>query len=159
MSFFASKPSRVALDWLLADPLSGSVLARAQRLQELQRDVDHWASEHHFRLMVASYDQQRIKVLTSHPAILARIRQQIPGLIAFLQHRGWQVNAIEPKVQAKAVQVLPVRYPKNAIFSAVARNEWRKLQGSLTNDDLKRATQKLCEHHGISSDPEGDLNR
>ena len=150
MAQFFNAPSKVALDWLKQDPKSGSILSQVRRLQALQADVNSWTSSRQLRLTVSSCNEGVAKIFVSHPAILSRFRQQVPGLIEFLQSKGWQVSAIEAKVQAKLVTFTPVTYPKTAHLGPKGRQAWAALKSQLSDEHLKKAAEKLCDHHGIA---------
>ena len=121
-----------------------------QTLIALQKEVDAWAAERHLRLQVASYQSAKLRLLTSHPAMLARIRQQTPSLLERLQLKGWAVEAINPKVQTRAIESQIVHYPKKAVMNDKAKQEWLALKNSISDESLKAATAKLCKHHGWS---------
>ena len=151
MSKFIQKPSKIALDWLQADPQSGSLMAQVERLASLQEHVNLWAKPRHLHLSVANYHQRSMRVLVSHPAILSRLRQQIPSLILHLQTYHWQIIAIESKVQAKQSPVVTTKYPKVAQIGPTGRQAWADLASTLTDENLRRSALKLCKHHNIDA--------
>ena len=83
-------------------------------------------------------------------ALATKLKQQCPKLLASLQERGWQINAVRIKVQVRRVveKAPPVKQlvlPGKALqaFSTLERN----LENSSRNTDLLTALSRLLERH------------
>jgi hypothetical protein len=145
----APRKTRVAMEWLKTTAGQGqSLLMQARHLVQLQQDIDAWGGRQRLKLMVGLLKEGKLKVFTDHPAMLARTRQQLPSLLSELNERGWNLNAIELKLKSFQEAAAPTARPKQGKFSETARKEWLSLQESLHDEQIKAATQRLCDHNG-----------
>jgi hypothetical protein len=143
------RKTRVALEWLKTTAGQGqSLLKQASHLVQLQQDLDAWGARQRLKLMVGLLKEGKLKVFSDHPAMLTRTRQQLPSLMAQLNERGWGLNEIELKLKSFQEAAPAVTRPKQGKFSEAARKEWMTLQDSLHDEQIKAATQRLCEHNG-----------
>ena len=141
--------TRVAMEWLKTTTGQGqSLLHQARNLVQLQQDIDAWGARQKLKLVVGLLKEGKLKVFTDHPAMLTRTRQHLPSLLAHLNECGWRLSAIDLKLKSFQEPAIQANRPKQGKFSEAARKEWLSLQASLHDEQIKAATQRLCEHNG-----------
>lgn len=107
-------PTPDAVSWLNNSQRGASLLATAQRLATLQRDVQRILPEPlASACQVLKWQEDRLQLGIPTAAHSAKLRQVVPRLVQGLQQHGWQVNEIKVRVQAP-VAFEPPRPPRGA---------------------------------------------
>jgi hypothetical protein len=95
---------------------------------------------------VAAHDGRTLVITTGNGAIAAKLRQQLPSLLAKFQERGVEVTSIQVRVQARNPEPTP-GHPKQIALSSAALSDLERLSKSLEDAPLKMAVETMIARH------------
>jgi hypothetical protein len=96
---------------------------------------------------VVSFERSQLVVGAAHAAVAAKVRQIEPSLLAALQKRGWQVDAIRFKPHWRPPEAPRARPVKEAPGDdAVAQVS--ALARQIRHTGLSQALSRLARRHG-----------
>ncbi|MCK9510231.1 MAG: DUF721 domain-containing protein [Pigmentiphaga sp.] len=143
-----------AVSWLNNSQRGASLLATAQRLAALQRDVQRILPEPlASACQVLKWQEDRLQLGIPTAAHSAKLRQVVPRLVQGLQQHGWQVNEIRVRVQAPVAlePPQPHRGP-HADLDAQALAAFTELQAQLpAGGPLHDAVERLLKRRAASA--------
>lgn len=115
---------------------------KAAQLLALQRHYEQVAPPALVRAShVVQLDQQTLLLAADNSAAAAKLRQLAPNLTQLFHRGGYQVTAIQVRVQVALPPVIST--PAPASLSATGRKRLIDLAGELPDSPLKRALQRL----------------
>jgi hypothetical protein len=95
---------------------------------------------------VAAHDGRTLVITTGNGAIAAKLRQQLPSLLAKFQERGIEVTSIQVRVQARNPDQAS-RHSKQIALSEAALTDLERLSRSLEDAPLKMAVETMIARH------------
>jgi hypothetical protein len=127
-----------------------SLIPSAQRVISLQKECANILPSMFRECAVVRFEAGELLMSVPHTALAARLKQQLPQLKAALLKRGWQVSAIQMKVQVKSATAEPVHckevfLPEAALDSLAALHQ--NLEDTPRNAALKAALETLVRRH------------
>lgn len=140
-----TSPQRAAIAWLRNEPAFAALGEQAARMAALERDLR--SALPGITLTVVSFERSQLVVGAQHAAVAAKVRQIEPSLIASLQKRGWQVDAIRFKPHWRPPAVPSARPVKEAP-DAQAVAKVAELAGQVRHTGLSEALSRLARRHG-----------
>jgi hypothetical protein len=137
-------------DFLQKNDAIAPLLPTLQRNASLQKDCRMSLPAMFEACEVLALDAGQLTLSAPNAALSSKLRQQLPNLLAALQQRGWQINAIRLKLQV-GKNIRPEPPEKTIAFSGRALQAFQHLEQNLENSrqntELKAALQKLLERH------------
>ncbi|PXX43994.1 DciA family protein [Undibacterium pigrum] len=141
-------------DFLRSNERISQLLPTVQRNLKLQKDCGLILPPIFASCEVMQVTEGQLTLSAPNAALATKLKQQCPKLQAFLQERGWQINAIRIKVQVRRVVEKPVAV-KQIAFSGKALQAFGQLEHALEdtpqNADLRAALARLIERHRSGS--------
>ncbi len=139
-----------AADFLRSNDKISQLLPTVQRHLALQRDCGSVLPPIFASCEVMQITEGQLTLSAPNAALATKLKQQCPKLQAFLQERGWQINAIRIKVQVKRVAEKPVA-KKQIELTGKALQAFDHLEQTLEktpqNAGLRAALASLVERH------------
>ncbi|MBC3881419.1 DUF721 domain-containing protein [Undibacterium sp. LX40W] len=134
-----------------SDKLS-PLLPTVKRNISLQKECESFLPPIFGHCEVLNLHEDQLVLSAPNAAIASKLKQQLPKLLAHLQHRGWQINAIRIKVQVKKT-VEKQQAVKQALLTPSALNAFKTLEDSLEttpqNEALKAALARMLSRNGV----------
>ena len=141
-------------EFLRQDSATGGLLPAAERLVQLQQDLNPLLPVGSEKACEIHLDGEGTLVIRASSAALAgKLRQMAPSIQAGLNHRGWKVSAIQLRVQPLNNSNKSMAYneveaaPKHARMSSEALQNWQELASQLDESPLQQAVARLLRHH------------
>lgn len=123
----------------------------AMRMASLQEDVAKTLPLIAGSCGVLSFEEGVLVLGAPNAAVAARLKQQVPTLMAALQKHGWQVNSIRLKVQVTQ-PIAPQYVPRQLSMPDSAVDAFKELGQSLEqsqgNAPLIAALNRLAARRG-----------
>lgn len=127
-----------------------ALMPAVMRMAAIQRDCEAILPDMFGSCAVLRLDSDRLVLSAPNAAMAARLKQKLSNLQDALNAAGWQVSAIQLKVQPKTSRMEPRRAEKNglpekaiAAFSELAS----AIEESPRNEALKSAVRTLVQRH------------
>jgi len=143
------------LEYLRQDPASGGLVPAAERLVQLQQDLNLLLPETSFAQCRIHLTGEGVLLVRVRSAALAgKLRQTVPRIQAGLVNRGWKVNAIQVRVQPDLMPLESDTYknrPKAMQIPSTALTSWSGLVDELEESPLRDAIRRLVRRHGGSA--------
>ena len=141
------RPSAVGVvDCLREHDQFGTLWAAVNRTMALQKDCQAALPSLFGICSVLQLTSERLVVSTPNAAMATKLKQQLPTLQNYLCRKGWQVNAIQVKVQVGSIfeQKIPVEKPvlSDRALASLQVLE-RSLEWSVRNEPLKKALHTM----------------
>lgn len=134
-------------DFLHASPTLDSLTHQAQRLMRLQQLFSRIAPQPIAQFCnVASFLNQSIVIYANNGAIAAKLKQQLPTLLAKFRGRGIEVTSIHVEVQA-ARPVTNHHKIKEIALGTGGIQSLKALSDSLADSPLKLAVMTMLKRH------------
>ncbi|MES2323121.1 MAG: DciA family protein [Pseudomonadota bacterium] len=124
------KTSLDATDFLKRNDKMAALLPTAMRMASLQTDCAKSLPPMFAQCDVLSFQDAQLVLATPTSAVAAKLKQQIPKLIAALQKRGWQVVDIKLKVQVTR-SIPPVVHTRQLVLPDTAKAAFEELGNTL----------------------------
>lgn len=124
------KTSLDATDFLKRNDKMAALLPTAMRMASLQTDCAKSLPPMFAQCDVLSFQDAQLVLATPTSAVAAKLKQQIPKLIAALQKRGWQVVDIKLKVQVTR-SIAPVVHTRQLVLPDTAKAAFEELGNTL----------------------------
>ena len=140
------------LNAFLNEPASRlqALTQHANRLIEIQRIWDKSAPQPLARACrVATLDNKTLTLYADNGAVAAKVKQQLPSLLAQFVKRGIEITAIRVEVQAKLLSPHE-KIVSHQSLSRIGLAHLAKLQQNLEESPLKTALARLIRHQGAS---------
>jgi hypothetical protein len=127
-----------------------SLIPSAQRLISLQKECANILPAMFRECAVVRFEAGELLMSVPHTALATRLKQQLPQLRAALLKRGWQVSAIQMKVQVKSTTIERVHckevfLPETALDSLASLHQ--NLEDTPRNAALKAALDAMVKRH------------
>lgn len=139
-----------AADFLRSNERLAQLLPTVQRHLALQKDCGSILPPIFASCEVMQVSEGQLTLSAPNAALATKLKQQCPKLQAYLQERGWQINAIRIKVQVKRVIEKPVA-TKQIAFTGKALQAFDELEQTLEktqqNAGLRAALARLVDRH------------
>jgi hypothetical protein len=142
------------MEFLRKDSATGGLLPAAERLIQLQQDLNLLLPNGVAAACEAHVSGDGILMIrASSSALAGKLRQMTPSLQTGLVRRGWKVNAIQVRVQPLNSASNSMTYdnsakpPKVAVMTPRALESWNGLVAELDDSPLQQAVKKLLRHH------------
>lgn len=119
-----------ATDFLKRNDKMAALLPTAMRMASLQADCARSLPPMFAECDVLSFQDAQLVLATPTSAVAAKLKQQIPKLIAALQKRGWQIVDIKLKVQVTR-SIPPVVHTRQLVLSDSAKAAFEELGNTL----------------------------
>ena len=133
--------------FLHASPILESLAVKAQRLLELQKVFNQIAPQSLANYCsVASFENHTLVIFTDNSAIAAKLKQQIPTVLAKFHKWGIEVTSIRVEVQVRP-RSTNVSKMKEIELSPNATHSLEALAGSLNASPLKLAIETMLQRH------------
>ena len=133
--------------YLHASPILDGLAIKAQRLLDLQKVFNHLAPQSLVNYSsIASFENNILVIYTVNGAIAAKLKQQIPSVLAKFHKRGFEVTSIRVEVQAQPRSTNPNKM-KEIELSPGATQSLETLAESLSESPLKLALQTMLQRH------------
>lgn len=139
-----------AVDSLRMHENMAALMPAVMRMAAIQRDCKAILPDMFGSCTVLRLDSDRLVLSAPNAAMAARLKQKLPNLQDALIVAGWQVSAIQLKVQPNANRSEPRRVEKDglpekavAAFSALAS----AIGESPRDEALRSAVQTLVQRH------------
>jgi hypothetical protein len=132
------KTSLEATDFLKRNDKMAALLPTAMRMASLQTDCAKSLPPMFANCDVLSFQDAQLVLATPTSAVAAKLKQQIPKLIAALQKRGWQVVEIKLKVQVTR-SIPPVVHTRQLVLPDTAKAAFEQL-GNTLPENAQNAT-------------------
>ena len=107
-----------------------ALLPAAMRMASLQSDCAKALPPMFGNCDVLSFEDARLVLATPSSAVAAKLKQQLPKLMAALQKRGWQVVEIKLKVQVTR-SIAPVVHTHQLVLPVSAKSAFEELGEAL----------------------------
>jgi hypothetical protein len=133
MHIYGTKNRRTAFeatDFLKRNDKMAALLPTAMRMASLQSDCAQALPPMFGNCDVLSFEERRLVLATPSSAVAAKLKQQLPKLLAALHKRGWQVDEIKLKVQVTRA-IPPVVHTRQLVLPATATSAFAELGDSL----------------------------
>jgi len=124
------KTSLDATDFLKRNDKMAALLPTAMRMASLQTDCAKSLPPMFAQCDVLSFQDAQLVLATPTSAVAAKLKQQLPKLIAALQKRGWQVVDIKLKVQVTR-SIPPVVHTRQLVLPDTAKAAFEELGNTL----------------------------
>lgn len=156
----SGRSAATIMELLRQDPTTGGLLPTAERLLQLQQDLNLLlpaGTAASCEVYVSSGDT--LIVSAASAALAGKLRQMVPSLIAGLTQRGWKVNAIQLRVQPLNSLTNSNTYangeekPKRARLPSSALESWAELAETLEKSPLQEAVNALVRRRRVSRKP------
>jgi len=139
-----------AVDSLRAHDKMASLMPAVMRMTAIQQDCAANLSGLFENCSVLRFDSGQLVLSAPNAAIVARLKQKLPNLQDALSKSGWQVSAIQLKVQPaksveKSTRLMKPELPKLAI-DALSTLE-HSLEKSPRNEALIAALGAMVQRH------------
>lgn len=149
-----SKQSRNATrgvaDYLRTNGKMAALLPAVERLAELQKDCSAILPALFDACSVTYFEAGQLVLATPNAAFAAKLKQQLPKLQDGLLKRGWQVDAIRLKVQARNI-VENIKPLKQLVLPVQALSALTTLKDALEDEPrnaaLKAALESMLKRH------------
>ena len=149
-SIRGANATRGVADYLRTHDRMAALLPAAERLAELQKDCSAILPALFDACSVMHFEAGQLTLATPNAALAAKLKQQLPKLQEGLLKRGWQVNAIRLKVQARHA-IENTRPQKQIALPAQALSALAELKDALEdtthNAALKAALAVMLKRH------------
>jgi hypothetical protein len=150
----AALKTKGAADFLQSNDGLAALLPAVARMAALQKDCAALLPSMFQSCDVLQYDTDQLVLSTPNAALAAKLKQQLPKLLAHLIKSGWQVNAIRIKVQvarprARDVFTKQIHLPLQALKALDQLGN--SLENSAQNQTLIDAVKAMVARH--RSDP------
>lgn len=148
----ARKPRRMAarnaMEWLHIDARLSPLMDTAEQLLRLQTCIQACLPPAMaVSVRVARLADHRLTVLVPHAALATRLRQSEPRLCTALAQDGWQVSAINIRVQPEASRKKSST-SKQALMSDGGLAALRQGLEGIHDPGLAAAFRQILERHG-----------
>jgi hypothetical protein len=127
-----------ATDFLSSNARMASLLPTAMRMASLQKDCAAALPPMFGNCDVLSFEDAQLVLATPTSAVAAKLKQQLPKLLAALLKRGWQINNIRLKVQVTR-SIAPVVHTRQLELPQTAVSAFEQL-GDALPDTPQNAT-------------------
>ena len=139
-----------AVESLRADEKMAALMPTVLRMAAIQKDCETLLPGMFEHCAVIRLDDDRLILSAPNAAMLARLKQNLPQLQQGLNATGWQVSAIQLKVQPKKNTVESKRsekmsLPKPAIEAFAALEN--AIEKTPHNEALRQAVAALVRRH------------
>lgn len=145
-----ARATKGVADFLRTNDRMASILPAVTRIAALQQDCMAILPALFDACSVLHFENDQLVLATPNAAFAAKLKQQLPKLQDALLKRGWQVNAIRMKVQARKI-VEKARPPKQLTLPSQAVSALALLNDSLEdsprNQALKAALNAMVSRH------------
>jgi hypothetical protein len=108
-----------ATDFLKRNDRMAALLPTAMRMASLQKDCADALPPMFGNCDVLSFEEALLVLAVPSSAVAAKLKQQLPKLLAALQKRGWQVEGIRLKVQVTR-SIEPVVHTRTLVLPETA---------------------------------------
>lgn len=133
--------------YLHASPILDSLAVKAQRLLELQKVFNNIAPQSLANYCsVASFENHTLVIFTGNSAIAAKLKQQIPTVLAKFHKRGIEITSIRVEVQVRP-RSTNLNKMKEIELSPGATQSLETLAESLNASPLKLAIEAMLQRH------------
>lgn len=141
-----------ALNWLMHDQHSASVLATAQKLMQVEQVVrKHLPPVLGHSCRVAGLDRQCLTLAVPGAAHATRLRQLTGTLLQALNERGWNLSRVEIRVQAGIAAGSRMNPPREVhALDRRALDCFKELERQVAPGPLADAIARLLRHHGAA---------
>jgi len=134
-------------DFLHASPTLDNLAHQAERLMALQKTLNIIVPQPLAKFCsVASFSNESLVIYTDNGAIAAKLKQQLPTLLAKFRERGVEVTAIRVEVQARSPHTNQHKI-KEIAPSTVGLQSLKALAESLGDSPLKSAITTMLSRH------------
>ena len=133
MHIYGSKTRQFAIEataFLKRNDKMAALLPAAMRMASLQSDCARALPPMFGNCDVLSFEDARLVLATPSSAVAAKLKQQLPKLMAALQQRGWQVVDIKLKVQVTR-SIAPVVHTHQLVLPVSAKSAFEQLAEAL----------------------------
>jgi len=133
MHIYATKIRKTAIeatDFLKRNDKMAALLPTAMRMASLQSDCAKALPPMFGNCDVLAFEDARLVLATPSSAVAAKLKQQLPKLMAALQKRGWQVVDIKLKVQVTR-SIAPVVHTRQLVLPVSAKSAFEELGDAL----------------------------
>lgn len=139
-----------AVDSLRTHDKMAALMPAVMRMAAIQRDCAASLSGLFENCSVLRFDSGLLVLSAPNAAIIARLKQKLPNLQDTLSKSGWQVSAIQLKVQPaktvdKSTRLVKQALPKPAIDALAALEQ--SLEKSPRNEALRSALGAMVQRH------------
>lgn len=139
-----------AVDSLCAHNAMAALMPAVLRMTAIQKDCATALSGMFSRCSVLRFDSGQLVLSAPNAAMIARLKQQMPKLQDALCSSGWQVSAIQLKVQPvksleKSMRLDKPELPERAVVALAALEQ--SLEKSPRNEALRAAIGAMVQRH------------
>jgi hypothetical protein len=124
------KTSIEATDFLKTHDRMAALLPTAMRMASLQKDCADALPPMFANCDVLSFEDLVLVLAVPSSAVAAKLKQQLPKLLAALHKRGWQLNVIKLKVQVTRA-IAPVVHTRQLVLPKTAVDAFDELGDTL----------------------------
>jgi hypothetical protein len=124
------KTSIEVTDFLRRNDKMAGLLPAAMRMASLQSDCAKALPPMFSNCDVLSFEAAHLVLATPSSAVAAKLKQQVPKLLAALQKSGWQVDDIKLKVQVTR-SIPPVVHTRQLVLPSTAKSAFEELGSTL----------------------------